>query len=123
MAATKGYKLTLTMPSYISLERRVTMRAFRANLVLTDPTKGMGETVKKVYYLLETYPEAVMLQQFNNPANVKMLALLHLLLIYEKSSTEWDFMTRFMVPVFHLLLHAFYSLLPLPNQRMLGCRK
>lgn len=72
MAAMKGYKLTLTMPSYTSLERRVTMRAFGANLVLTDPTKGMGGTVKKAYDLMETYPEAVMLQQFNNPANVKV---------------------------------------------------
>ncbi|KAF4386691.1 hypothetical protein F8388_006646 [Cannabis sativa] len=72
MAAMRGYKMVLTMPSYTSLERRVVMRAFGADLILTDPTKGMGGTVKKAYQLLESTPDAFMLQQFSNPANTQV---------------------------------------------------
>ncbi|KAL8111539.1 hypothetical protein AgCh_019303 [Apium graveolens] len=72
MAAMKGYKMVLTMPSYTSLERRVCMKAFGADLILTDPAKGMGGTVKKAYDLLENTPDGFMLQQFSNPANTQI---------------------------------------------------
>ncbi|KAG5580461.1 hypothetical protein H5410_051088 [Solanum commersonii] len=72
MAFMATYKIILTMPSYTSLERRVTVRAFGADLVITDPTKGMGETIKKAYDLLESTPNAYMLQQFSNLANTQV---------------------------------------------------
>ncbi|PRQ55706.1 L-3-cyanoalanine synthase 1 [Rosa chinensis] len=72
MAAMKGYKMVLTMPSYTSLERRLCMRALGAELILTEPPKGMGGTVKKAYDLLESTPNALMLQQFSNLANTQV---------------------------------------------------
>ncbi|RVX10082.1 L-3-cyanoalanine synthase 1, mitochondrial [Vitis vinifera] len=63
MAAMKGYKMVLTMPSYTSLERRVTMRAFGADLILTDPTKGWEEQLKR---LMSFWNPPQMLSCFNN---------------------------------------------------------
>ncbi len=69
VAAVKGYACILVMPESMSLERRVTLRAFGAKLVLTRAGKGMRGAIEKARALAAEIPDSFMPQQFRNPAN------------------------------------------------------
>jgi cysteine synthase A len=73
VAAARGYRITLTMPETMSIERRKVLKALGANLILTEGAKGMAGSIGKAEELVASDPNRyVLLQQFKNPANPRI---------------------------------------------------
>ncbi|MHA1917904.1 MAG: PLP-dependent cysteine synthase family protein [Candidatus Ranarchaeia archaeon] len=71
ISAIKGYRITLVMPENMSIERRLIMKAYGADLILTPAEEGVDGSIKKVKELSESSKQYLVLDQFSNPCNVK----------------------------------------------------
>lgn len=89
-AAAKGYRLILTMPETMSSERRAMLRAYGAELELTPGIEGMGGCIQRAQKIVDSVPDAYMLQQFNNSANPKIHRETTALEIWEDTDGQVD---------------------------------
>jgi cysteine synthase A len=90
VAAVKGYRLILTMPEQMSVERRALLRGLGAEIVLTPTEEAMHGAVNRAYALAKTIPDAVVLHQFTNPANPEIHETTTAVEIWEDTGGEVD---------------------------------
>lgn len=92
VAAAKGYRLILTMPDTMSMERRSMLRAYGAELELTPGSEGMGGAIRRATEIASSMPNAYMLQQFRNPANPAIHRATTAMEIWEDTDGQVDFL-------------------------------
>ena len=92
VAAAKGYRLILTMPDTMSMERRAMLRAYGAELELTPGSEGMGGAIRRATEIASSMPNAYMLQQFRNPANPAIHRATTAMEIWEDTDGQVDFL-------------------------------
>jgi cysteine synthase A len=90
-AAAKGYRLILTMPETMSLERRAMLKAYGATLELTPGSQGMKGAILRAQQIVDSIPSAYMLQQFRNPSNPEIHRLTTAEEIWQDTDGQVDF--------------------------------
>lgn len=90
VGAARGYRVILTMPASMSKERRAMLKAYGAELVLTDPHKGMTEAISEAERIAAETPGAVLVRQFENPANPEIHRRTTAIEIWDDTDGEVD---------------------------------